>query len=417
MRVTVLGAGVIGVSTAYYLAKDGHDVTVIDRQPGAGLETSFANGGQISASHAMPWAAPNSPKLMLKWLGRNDAPLLFHMRLDTAQWAWSLRFLANCRSEKFRRNTAKNLKLALYSRNLLNDLRAELGIDYDRRGLGILQIFRHQKDLDQAAIVADELRQLGSRNMVLGEAETKLLEPAFESSADQIVGSIHTPEDESGDAHLFTQRLAEISAELGVTFRYNETIKAIHKEGNRVSGVETDKGDLATDAAVLCLGSYSPLLAKPLGVKIPVYPTKGYSITLPINGQNSAPTVSLTDEDNRLVFSRLGDRLRVAGTAEFNGYDTEMNLERVSMIIDVTRKMFPRAGDYNRAEFWTGLRPLTPDGVSILGNARYDNLYLNTGHGTLGWTMATGSARITADLIAGNKPAFDISDYSATRFK
>jgi len=416
VKVLVLGAGVIGVSTAYYLAKDGHDVTVVDRQSGAGLETSFANGGQISASHAMPWAAPDSPRLMLRWLGRNDAPLLYHMRLDPAQWVWSLRFLANCRPGRFRKNTAKNLKLALYSRSLMADIREETNIDYQRRGLGILQIFRRQKDLDRAAAIAENLCQMGSRNMILGEAETKLLEPAFESTKDQIIGSIHTPEDESGDAYLFTEGLVEAAAGLGVTFRYDETIQAITKSGDRVTGAVTDRGEYIADAVVLSLGSYAPLLAKTVGVKIPVYPTKGYSITLPVNGSNAAPTVSLTDEDHRLVFSRLGDRLRVAGTAEFNGYDTDMNEDRARLIVDVTRKMFPHAGDYNRVEFWTGLRPLTPDGVPILGRARYDNLYLNTGHGTLGWTMAVGSARLTADLIKGESPDLDLTAYAATRF-
>ena len=416
MKVLVLGAGVIGVSTAYYLAKDGHDVTVIDRQPQAGLETSYANGGQISASHAMPWAAPDSPKLMLKWLGRNDAPLLFHMRLDPAQWAWSLRFLVNCRPGRFRENTAKNLRLALYSRSLMTNIRAETDFAYDRRGLGILQIFRQQKNLDRAALIAEELGGMGSRSMVLDEEETKLLEPALENSSDRIIGSIHTPEDESGDAYMFTIGLAEAAATLGVTFRYGETVTSIGTSGQHITDVTTDAGNYSADAVVLCLGSYSTLLAKSAGVKIPIYPTKGYSITLPVNGSNAVPSISLTDEDNRLVFSRLGDRLRVAGMAEFNGYDTEMNESRARMIVDVTRAMFPQAGDYNQVEFWTGLRPLTPDGVPILGRARYDNFYLNTGHGTLGWTMAAGSARITADLISCTTPEIDLPAYSATRF-
>ncbi|MFP6712043.1 MAG: D-amino acid dehydrogenase [Rhodospirillales bacterium] len=416
MKVLVLGAGVVGVSAAYYLQKDGHDVTVIDRQNGAGLETSFANGGQISASHAMPWAAPDVPRQLLKWLGRNDAPLLYRMRLDPQQWAWSLRFLANCTSAKAARNTVINLRLCLYSRALMPQIREDTGIQYDHLGRGILQIYRDPKELEAFAKQAAVLNELGCDNRVVTEAEVHELEPAYDSSPDKLAGAIFTPDDESGDAHLFSKNLAGYAASLGTEFRYGESVVSLNKDASKITSVTTDTGTIEADAVVMSLGSYSPLFLKPLGIKLPVYPTKGYSITVPTSGYNGTPTISLTDEDHKLVFTRLGQRMRVAGTAEFNGYDTEMNIGRVTSIRDVAQKLFPNAGDYSKAEFWTALRPLTPDGVPVIGGTKYDNLYLNTGHGTLGWTMCAGSGKITADLISGKTPEVDISDVGLERF-
>ena len=417
MRVIVLGAGVVGITAAYYLQKDGHDVAVIDRQSGPGLETSFANGGQISPSHAMPWAAPDVPKLMLKWLGRNDAPLLYRMRLDPKLWAWSLRFLANCTPQNFAENTVKNLRLSLYSRALLPGIRKDTGIQYDFLERGILQIFRNQKNLEMASKQATILRELGCNNLVLNETEVRKLENAYNTSPDKLAGGIYTPDDESGDAFKFTNELAKYTGNLGVEFRYNETVTGLNKDGNKITSVTTDKGIVNADTIIMSMGAYSPFLLKPLGIKVPIQPAKGYSVTVPVAGHNGAPTISLTDEDHKIVFTRLGERLRVAGTAEFNGYDTKRNEGRAQSIRDIAQALFPSAGDYSKAEFWTGLRPLTPDGVPIIGETPYENLYLNTGHGTLGWTMCAGSGKIIADLVSARIPEIDISDIGMNRFK
>ncbi len=416
MKVVILGAGVVGVTAAYYLQKDGHEVTVVDRQDGAGLETSFANGGQISPSQAYPWAAPEVPFLMLKWLGRNDAPLLYRMRLDPRLWIWSLQFLANCTPGNFMKNTVKNLRMSLYSRSLLPEIRKETGIEYDCLEKGILQIYRNQKELDKAAKFNDALHKLGCEHQVLDANGVRALEPAYNSSPDKIIGGIYTKDDESGDAFKFSHELAKYAAGKGVTFRYNETIKSLNKDGSKITSVTTDKGTIEADTFVMSMGSYSPLFLRPLGIKAPIQPVKGYSITVPTAGHNGAPTVSLTDNDHKLVFSRVGERMRVAGTAEFTGYDTELNDRRVTSLRDLAQKLFPNAGDYAATEFWTGLRPMTPDGVPIIGPTPYENLYMNTGHGTLGWTMCASSGQLTADLVAGRTPSVDISDVGLDRF-
>ena len=416
MEILVLGAGVVGVTSAYYLQKEGHKVTVIDRQKNAGLETTFANGGQISPSQAMPWATPETPKLMLKWLGHNDAPLLYRMRLDPKLWAWSLQFLANCTEKNFANNTFKNLRLALYSRTLLPNIRRDTGVQYDCLEKGILKIFRSQKELDKAAKKAAILSELGSDNRILNKKEVHEIEPAYNSSPDKIAGGIYTSDDESGDAYKFTTGLAKYLSDIGVNFLYNETIKSINSKGNRVNSVTTNKGTVKADIIVMSMGSYSSILLKPLGIKIPVQPAKGYSVTIPTAGQNGAPTISITDEDHKLVFTRLGERMRVAGTAEFNGYDTEINYGRVKSICNIAQSIFPNAGDFSKAEFWSGLRPLTPDGVPIIGPTTFENLYLNTGHGTLGWTLCAGSGKILSDIIGGRIPKIDISDIGMNRF-
>ena len=416
MKVIVLGAGVIGTCAAYYLNKAGHEVTVIERQGGAGLETSFANGGQISASHAAPWASPEVPFQMLKWLGRRDAPLLFHFRLDWRQWAWSFRFLINCLPSRARKNTVDNMRISLYSRELMPEIREDTGIDYDYRADGILEIYENQKDLDAGIHHSAWLRDLGCDNRVLSPDECIAVEPALAGSAENLVGGILTSEDESGDAHKFTHELAAVCAARGVDFRYGEDVRAIETDGDEVRAVRTDKRSFEADAFVVSLGSYSPLFLRPLGINLQVFPTKGYSITVPITGSNSAPKVSLTDQDNRIVYSRLGDRMRVAGTAEFNGYDTELDEGRARSIVAKARERFPSAGDFDQAELWTGLRPLTPSGVPVIGPTKYSNLYLDTGHGTLGWTMCAGSGKAIADLISGDAPDIDLAPYSVERF-
>ncbi len=414
--VLVLGAGVIGVTTAYYLARAGHGVTVLDRGPEAGRETSFANGGQLSSSHASPWAAPSAPATALKWLGRTDAPLLFRLRADPALWSWSLKFLANCTAHRFRINTERALRMALYSRQALADLRAETTIAYDRLSRGILHFFRDEKSFAKARRQADFMAGLGCREEILNREECLALEPALARTHETIMGGLYSPEDESGDAYLFTKALAGRCRDLGVVFRFATTIKQFRSETGRITGVETDKGVLGAENYVLALGSFSPLLARPLGLKLPVYPAKGYSVTLPMERPGKGPQVSLTDDALKLVYSRLGERLRVAGTAEFTGYDASLNAARTKPILDAAMKLFPGCADPSRATYWAGLRPLTPDSVPIIGPTPYANLYLNTGHGTLGWTMACGSGRVLADLIGGKRPEIDLNGLGLERF-
>ena len=412
MRVIVLGAGVVGTASAWYLVRAGHEVTVIERQGTAGLETSFANGGQISASHAEPWAHPGVPAQLLQWLGREDAPLVFRPRAEWSQWAWGARFLFECLPFRNRENTRQLLALALYSRRLLRELRRDTGLEYDHLARGILAFHTDDQAYQRAAGQAERMRRHGCAAEAKTAEECIAIEPAMRHAADRIVGGIYTPDDESGDACKFTQRLAQRAAEQGVRFEYGRTIKRIGVEGGRVRGVvladATGRDDpVAADAYVVALGSYSPLVLAPLGISIPVYPLKGYSITVPLDAGDEAPTVSLTDVAHKLVFSRLGDRLRVAGTAEMDGYNTEVNAVRCEAIARRAFDLFPGAGHPARAEFWTGLRPATPSNVPCVGRTRYPNLFLNTGHGTLGWTLACGSGQAIADIVGGRVPKPD----------
>lgn len=416
MRVLVLGAGVVGTTAAWYLAKAGHEVIVVDRQPGAGLETSFANGGQISPCHAEPWANPGVLPKVLKWLGREDAPLLFRWgRWDPALWSWGLRFLANCPAPRAAINMERTLRVAIYSRAALGELRAETGIEYDQRSQGILHIYRDGREFERSRAAAGLMAGWGLERLVKGAAECVAIEPALAPVADQLAGGIFTPGDESGDAHKFTQALAVLAAARGVVFRYGVTVRTLVSDGSRIAVADTDAGPLTADAFVLAAGSYSPLLARPLGLDLPIVPAKGYSITLPADGP-AAPSVSITDDEHKMVYSRLGDRLRCAGTAEMTGYDTGLTAARWQMIRRHAQEMFPQAGDYAQAEPWTGLRPVTPDSVPLLGATPYGNLYLNTGHGTLGWTMACGSGRAVADLVSGHQPDIDMAGLGFDRF-
>ncbi len=416
MKVVVMGAGVIGATSAYYLARDGHEVTVIERRSGPGLETSFANGGQIAASHAEPWANPATPLKALKWLGKKDAPLLFRLRFDAALWSWTLRFLANCTAARSRVNTERTLRVALYSRACLKELRGQTGIEYDQQTRGVLHFYREVREYDRACHGAERMNALGCARRPVTAAECAAIEPALAHMKDQLAGGIFSPDDESGDAYLFTSRLAARAAGLGATFRYGVDIRRLNHEGGRITGIETDKGTLTADACVLALGPYSASLTKPLGLSLPIYPAKGYSVTLAVKDAAKAPLVSLTDDEHKLVISRLGERLRVAGTAEFSGYDTSINRDRARPILDAAISLFPGAGDPGKAEFWAGLRPKTPDSVPLIGRTPFAGLYLNTGHGTLGWTMAAGSGRIVADLIGGREPDISLDGLGQERF-
>lgn len=416
MKIVVLGAGLIGVSTAYHLLRGGHEVVVIDRQPEAGLETSFANGGQVSASHATPWANPQTPLKLLSWLGRKDAPLAFGFSFDPALWEFLFRFLWNCRAGRSQDNAAKVVSLALYSRQLHHEIRSETGIEFDAQDRGILHIYRSEREMERAVETAERFRRLGMELEDLNAGACIDLEPALESQAGKLAGGIYSPGDLSGDAHVFTQRLARYCAEHGVTFDMENTVSRLAHMGDRITGVMTSRGLVTGDCYVMALASYSPLMLRPLGIRVPIYPAKGYSATVPVTNTNRAPVVSITDDDRKIVLSRLGDKLRIAGTAEFDRYNDEIDEVRAGSVLDGGAALFPGALDLPKAEFWAGLRPLTPDGVPVIGSTRYSNLVLNTGHGTLGWTLACASGRIGADLATGAKPEHDIAGLGADRF-
>lgn len=413
MKIIVLGAGVVGTTAAWYLHQKGYEVTVIDRQPNAGLETSFANGGQISVSHAEPWANPGAPAKVLKWLMKEDAPLLFRLRADALQWRWGMQFMRECSPARTRHNIIQMVNLGTYSRSSLQQLRAETGLHYDELTKGILHFYTSAKEFEAALEPAELMRQYGCDRKVISTAEAIAIEPALASIKDKIAGATYTEEDESGDAHQFTQRLAALAAAQGVKFLYNTNIVGLQADATGISGVRISnvQGEqtLTADNYVMSLGSYSPQLVKPLGIDLLIYPAKGYSATMPVIRAEYAPQVSLTDDEYKLVFSRLGDRLRIAGTAELNGYSTELNDVRCKAITRRVMQLFPDAVDASRVQYWTGLRPATPSNVPYIGRSKIANLFLDTGHGTLGWTHACGSGRALADIIAGQKPEVDFA--------
>ena len=407
MKVLILGAGVIGVTSAWYLARAGHQVTVVDRQPAAGMETSFANGGQISVSHAEPWANPSAPLSALVWMLREDAPLLFRPRLDAALLDWSLRFLRECSPRRTHDNIRQIVALALYSRRQLQALRAETAIAYDHLERGILHVFTDREEFARATRAAQLLRRFGCERCALGVDECLALEPALTPAKALLVGGDYTAADESGDAHRFTQQLAALCATRGVTFRYGLTVDRLETSGNRVSAVLAGGERYPADVCVVALGSHTPLLLRPLGIRLPIYPAKGYSATVPLAVDSEAPTVSLIDNAHKIVFSRLGQRLRIAGTAEFNGYDHALNAVRCDALMRRANTLFPHLRAAGEPVFWCGLRPSTPSNVPLIGRLKFANLYVNSGHGTLGWTMACGSGAALADLVGGRAPEPD----------
>lgn len=413
MKVIVLGSGIIGTASAWFLNKAGHDVTVIDRQPGAAQETSFANGCQISVSHAEPWANPAAPMKVLKWLGKEDAPLLYRFRPEWLQWKWALNFLRECTPARTNENIRQIVAICEYSRQTLVGLRAETGIEYDNLNRGILHFYTEQKEFDDSLPAAKLMRDLGCPRDSISTDEVIRIEPALARIRDKIVGGDFTANDESGDVYKFTSGLAKKSAEAGVNFQFNTTVTRLITEGAgasaKITGVEiiTPEGRhevLHADAFVLAMGSFSTALAKPLGIDLMIYPGKGYSATYAVTDPSAAPSVSLTDDGYKLVVSRLGDRLRVAGTCELNGYTRDLNTARCEAITRRTRELFPDACDYENPVYWTGLRPLTPSNVPYIGKTKFSNLFLNTGHGTLGWTMGCGSGRALADIVSGHQP-------------
>jgi D-amino-acid dehydrogenase len=416
MRVIVLGSGVVGVTSAWYLARAGHQVTVLDRQPAAGMETSFANAGQLSYGYSAPWAGPGIPVKALKWLMMRHRPLVLWPRADQRLYTWLAAMLANCTEAAYRLNKTRMVRLAEYSRDCLGDLRRETGIAYDGRSMGTLQLFRTQKQLDH---VGDDTAVLDTFRVpyeVLDPAGCIAAEPALAHVRGKFVGGLRLADDETGDAHIFTQRLAAMAEAIGVTFRYGVTIRGLNTEGDRVSGVVTDAGVETADAYVAALGSYTPALLAPLGVRVPVYPVKGYSLTLPVKDAGGAPVSTVMDETYKVAITRLGDRIRVGGTAELAGFSLKLRKPRRETLEHSVTDLFPRGGEVAEASFWTGLRPMTPDGTPVVGPTRLRNLHLNTGHGTLGWTMACGSGRVLADLVTGRKPEIDTADLAMDRY-
>ena len=414
MNVIVLGAGVVGTATAWYLREAGHDVTAIERQPGPAQETSFANGCQISVSHAEPWATPAGLLKVVQALGREDAPLLFRLRADPLQWRWCLQFVRECAPSRVAANLRRIVAMADYSRRSLQALRAQTNIEYDALTRGILHFYTDEQEFERACRAAAAIRDLGCPRMTVDADEVVRIEPALASVRRQLVGGDFTASDESGDVYRFTSQLAARGAAAGIRFMYDTTVTRLLAEGGRVAGVEIIDAEgrhraLRADAVVVALGSFSAALLTPLGIRLLIYPGKGYSATYPVLEPDAAPTVSLTDDGHKLVFSRLGARLRVAGTCELNGYTRELNPVRCDAITRRVRALFPGACDYDAAAYWAGLRPLTPSNVPYVGRTRFANLYLNTGHGTLGWTMGCGSGRAIADIVSGRRPEVDFA--------
>ncbi len=416
MKVLVLGSGVIGTSVAYYLAKSGHQVEVVDRQPGPALETSFANAGEVSPGYSSPWAGPGVPVKAIKWLLMRHSPLVIWPVLDPDMWRWGLSMLANCTEKAYAINKSRMVPIAEYSRDCLKELRAETGIAYDNRAQGTLQLFRTQAQMDGIAKDVEVLKDYKVPFEVLDRAGFVEVEPALKLTQEKFVGALRLPGDETGDCFKFTNRLADMAQALGVTFRYDTSIDGIEVSGGKVSGVRTSAGTLTADHYVTALGSFTPQLVKPIGIHIPVYPVKGYSITVPITDAQFAPESTIMDETHKVAVTRLGDRIRVGGTAELAGFDMTLRESRRETLNHVVTDLFPKGGDVSQATFWCGLRPMTPDGTPIVGPTPYANMLLATGHGTLGWTMAAGTARIIDDLISGREPEISLEGLSMARY-
>ena len=415
MQVIVLGSGVVGVTTAYYLAKAGHAVTVIDRQPGPALETSFANAGQISPGYASPWAAPGIPLKAAKWLFQRHAPLAIRPDGSLFQLEWMWQMFRNCSSERYAVNKERMVRLAEYSRDCMRSLRQETGIEYEGRQQGTLQLFRTQAQFDAAGKDIEVLKNAGVAYELLTREQLAQAEPALGHVRDKLVGGLRLPNDETGDCQMFTSRLAEMARALGVRFEYGVDIRRLEETGGQVTGVVTDKGRFTADRFVLALGSYSRLLLQ-RWFPLPVYPLKGYSITVPITDASRAPVSTILDETYKIAVTRFDDRIRVGGMAEIAGYSSELNPRRRETLELVVNDLFPGGGDTSQASFWTGLRPMTPDSTPVVGATPLGNLYVNTGHGTLGWTMACGSASVIADLVSGKKPAIRADDLAVFRY-
>ena len=416
MRVLVLGSGVVGTASAYYLARAGFEVVVVDRQPAVAMETSFANAGQVSPGYASPWAAPGVPLKAMKWLLQRHAPLAIKLTGDVDQYLWMTQMLRNCTAVRYAVNKERMVRLSEYSRDCLDELRAETGIAYEGRQLGTTQLFRTQAQLDAAAKDIAVLERSGVPYELLDRAAIARVEPALAKVADKLSGALRLPNDQTGDCQLFTTRLAEMARELGVEFRFEQNIQRLEHAGDRIAGVWIVGKLEVADRYVLALGSYSPQMLKPLGIRAPVYPLKGYSLTVPISDPAMAPQSTVLDETYKVAITRFDQRIRVGGMAEIAGHDLSLNPRRRETLEMVVGDLFPLGGDPSEAVFWTGLRPATPDGTPIIGATPYRNLFLNTGHGTLGWTMACGSGRVLADLLASKRPQISTEGLDIFRY-
>ncbi|WP_238874973.1 D-amino acid dehydrogenase [Achromobacter xylosoxidans] len=416
MHVIVLGSGVIGTTTAYYLARQGAKVTVLDRQPGAAQETSYANAGQVSPGYSTPWAAPGIPLKAIKWLFKKHAPLAIRLDGSLYQLKWMAAMLANCSAERYAVNKERMLRLAEYSRDCLRELRADTGIHYEERARGTLQLFRTEAQMEAARRDIAVLEEVGVPYELLDRNRLVTAEPALARSLHKLAGGLRLPNDETGDCRLFTTRLAEMAAALGVEFRYNQSVTGLNTAGGQVTGVRVGNEVLTADRYVAAFGSYTRGFLEPLGLDLPVYPVKGYSLTIPMKDEAAAPVSTILDETYKIAVTRFDDRIRVGGMAELSGFDLRLKDARRKTLELVVNDLFPDSGDVARAEFWTGLRPMTPDSTPVVGPTRYGNLFLNTGHGTLGWTMACGSGKLVADQVLGQRPQIRTDGLALSRY-
>jgi D-amino-acid dehydrogenase len=408
MRVLVMGGGVVGVTTAYQLQNDGHEVVLLERNPVVAQETSWGNAGMIAPGHSFVWSSPRAPWILLKSLFRKDQALRFRFSADPRLYSWSLKFLAECTAAKARANTLRKHRIAMYSQRVLHEVVTAEAPDYDRNARGILYFYRDQAALDAGIAHMQLLADDGQEIRVLDCAKVLTLEPALQGAGQKIAGGIYCPTDETGDSHKFTRAIAARCVERGAEFHTGATITGIDTAGDAVTAVRCNGQAFKADAYVMALGSHSPMLSRKIGVALPVYPIKGYSLTIPIGNHQAPPTIGSVDETNLVAISRFGDRVRVTATAEFAGYDTSHKPADFAFMQSVAQELYPDGADWHRAEMWAGLRPMTPDNLPILGRRRHRNLWYNTGHGHIGWTMSHGSARITADLIAGRAPAIPL---------
>ncbi|RVU36855.1 D-amino acid dehydrogenase [Hwanghaeella grinnelliae] len=416
MKVIVLGAGVIGVTTAYYLARAGAEVLVLDRQREPGLETSYANAGELSYGMTSPWAAPGIPMKAVKWLFMRHRPLFIYPMVSPRMWSWGLQMLANCNEEAYRINKSRMVRVSNYSKQALKDLLADVPLDFDLREQGTLQLFRTQKQLDGSKADQDVLAEFDSPFEVLDKDGCIAVEPGLQHVKEKFVGGLRLTADRTGDCRMFTQGLAKKAEAMGVQFHYNVNIQGVTTGMDRVEKVLTDEGTHEADAFVCCMGPFAPSLLRSIGIDAPIYPIKGYSITLPVTDGDAAPQSTIMDETHKVAITRLGDRIRVAGQAEIAGYSAKLGAHKTDTVRYVVNDLFPKGGDVSKAEGWTGLRPMTPDGTPVIGKTRYANMFLNTGHGTLGWTMACGSSRAVADVVMGKTPEIDMDGLELTRY-
>lgn len=409
MKALVLGAGVIGTTCAYYLSKAGHEVTVVDRQPGPALETSFGNAGGVCPGFAGPWAAPGMPVKILRWLFARHAPLSLRPHFDRQQWRWLVAFLRNCTTERFAHNKARMQRIAHYSKACLMALREETGIAYHHGTGGVLQVFRTSEEVDAAHRAVKVLQSFDVNHRLVNLQEAMKIEPALEHATITLAGGLHLPDDETGDCYLFTTRLAERLQDQGVVFKFDTPIHGLMREGDAIAGIRTSHGTLTTDRYVVALANDAPFLLRPFGIDIPIYPVKGYAITIASVRADRSPRSSVIDEHSKVMVTRLGDRVRAAGTAEIAGYDRAVTIQKAKTVLDTFRALFPQAGDYAQASYWAGLRPMTPDGPPYLGETPLRNLLLNVGQGSNGWTQACGCGRIIADLVSRRQPDIDLN--------